>query len=350
MSRAAGSVVHVCQPGALVGIEAARLVVRWRDTELVRHPLNWTSMLCLHHRSITVSGPALAALAAADAPVAWFAGNGRFIARCVPPWSADAGRRWHQYQRCADQPASLDWARHLIGRKVQAQAAALKRRLHNSGRSAKGLAALRDAALRRVERATDFDVLRGAEGIASRTYFRSLARTLPDDLRFDRRCRPADGLVNAGLNLLYTQLTWRMDAAVQAAGFDPGQAPLHRLNPSSKAAWGRPSLACDLIEPLRPILVDAFWFPLLGQRRLGTNDVFHDAELGTRFSDEARGQLLGWWEDHWKQEEGWLCLDHILAAWRRWTEGYDPASAWEAPHANQPAPQAEDFPLPDLPL
>lgn len=336
MTHGSPSVIHICDAGAFVALDGGCLTVRCGGGTSITHPLGWVGMLCLHHRSITVSGSALAKLTASGVPIAWFTGGGRLLHRIVPPWSNDIGKRVRQLRAFDDPQASLAIVRRLVARKAQAQAAYLAERLRRSERSTRGLAALRDRVLAAVAVAPDAATLRGIEGRLARLYFRSIARTLPEALRFTARCRPADGVVNAGLNLLYSQLTWRMDAYLQAHGFDPGLGLLHRWSPTSTSAWGRPHLACDLVDALRPDLVDAFWFPALGRRRWREDDVLPDPELGHRFTDAARAELLLAWEAHWQAAQGWRRVAEEVDGW--WQDVQARTGAHGAELAGSPAP------------
>src|SRR6516165_11103849 len=61
---------------------------------------------------------------------------------------------------------------------------------------------------------------------------------------------------NAVLNYLYAMLEAEARLAASELGLDPGLGVLHKDTPN------RDSLACDLMEPVRP-LVDAFVFDSL---------------------------------------------------------------------------------------
>jgi CRISPR-associated protein Cas1 len=65
-----------------------------------------------------------------------------------------------------------------------------------------------------------------------------------------RRRRPPPDPVNALLSFGYTLLTRDAVAACELAGLDPAVGFLHELH------RGRPSLALDLIEEFRPVIVD----------------------------------------------------------------------------------------------
>src|SRR5205807_9664771 len=125
--------------------------------------------------------------------------------------------------------------------------------------------------LRRVAFASEgADVLRGAEGGAAYGYFAvfgDLIRAPDADVVFRGRSRrrPLDP-VNALLSFLYTLLTHDCRSAAEGIGLDPAVGFLHRDRP------GRPSLALDLMEELRPILADRLVLSLLNRRQLRARD------------------------------------------------------------------------------
>jgi CRISP-associated protein Cas1 len=106
------------------------------------------------------------------------------------------------------------------------------------------------------------DSLRGFEGAAARAYFAGLAGVMPPALAFaGRNRRPPRDPVNACLSLGYTLLHSLAVQACAVAGLDPLLGFYHR------PAFGRESLASDLIEPLRPA-VDLWVWELLRSRTL----------------------------------------------------------------------------------
>src|SRR5690606_14869074 len=83
-------------------------------------------------------------------------------------------------------------------------------------------------------------------GVAARVYFSAMACLLPARLGCPgRRRRPPTDPVNAALSRGFTLLHGRVLEALHQSGLEPAIGALHPL------AHGRPSLACDLVEPER---------------------------------------------------------------------------------------------------
>lgn len=93
--------------------------------------------------------------------------------------------------------------------------------------------------------------LMGMEGSAARAYFGCLGTMFQEDLRFMTRSRrPPQDVANAALSLLYTVLLGEAVSALHAAGLDPAIGVLH------VSEGNRPSLALDVMEEMRPFVVD----------------------------------------------------------------------------------------------
>jgi CRISPR/Cas system-associated endonuclease Cas1 len=89
---------------------------------------------------------------------------------------------------------------------------------------------------------------------------------------------------NAILNYLYAILESEARLAAAELGLDPGLGVLHRDTPN------RDSLACDLMEPVRP-LVDAYVFDWTDRGPLRREWFFEQANGNCRLMGEFAAQL-----------------------------------------------------------
>ena len=141
--------------------------------------------------------------------------------------------------------------------------------------------------------AKNLDVLRGVEGAASAAWFVLLGALLRPPWQFtQRRRRPPTDPVNALLSLGYTWLLARTVARCEAAGLEVNLGGLHEYRP------GRPSLACDVMEPLRVPAVDRWVVGLCNGGQLRTAD-FVAENGGVRLHSDAFGRILTTWQTHW---------------------------------------------------
>ena len=111
--------------------------------------------------------------------------------------------------------------------------------------------------------AGNLEALRGYEGKAAAFYFDAVRSLLEPAWGFARReYYPPPDPFNALLSFGYSLLQKDVFAAVNRVGFDPYLGFFHELE------YGRPSLALDLMEEWRPVVVDALALELVNRGRL----------------------------------------------------------------------------------
>ena len=112
-----------------------------------------------------------------------------------------------------------------------------------------------------ITRSEGFDQLRGVEGSLQRMAFDYWKQSIPKEFSFTKRIRrPPPDPVNALLSLTYTLVFHEAVRQCKRFGLDPALGFYHR------ASFGRASLACDLMEPSRPI-VEGFVVQLLQDKK-----------------------------------------------------------------------------------
>lgn len=126
--------------------------------------------------------------------------------------------------------------------------------------------------------------LRGHEGAASSAYFSAFTGLFPEFLGFKTRTRrpPADP-VNAMLSFCYTLIHYEAVREIQVAGLDPVIGFYHCFD------YGRESLACDLIEPFRPV-TDRFVWGMFKEGKYTSKD-FAQENGGVYLNKDARKEF-----------------------------------------------------------
>src|SRR5712692_3751529 len=190
--------------------------------------------------------------------------NGTVLGVVGPTSPADARLRRAQH-KAAESGLALRIAQELVARKLQGQESIANEMLNRPD-----LAALISQLRSPLSEAESIDHLRAVESQAASAYWdawhsipvawsRADEKKVPEHWRtFGTRISPLSGSprkavnpANAILNYLYAVLESEARIAATAQGLDPGLG-LYHLDSRT-----RDSLACDLMEPCRP-LVDAY--------------------------------------------------------------------------------------------
>lgn len=189
---------------------------------------------------------------------------------------AHAGRLLAQVALVGDRERRVRLAASLIGAKIRGQIHVLTRiarrdeTVHVADTTAHMHAWRRSLASERT-----LDEIMGIEGACSNAYFDALAAFVPADVTFDGRSRrPPRDLPNAALSYGYAILLSECVGALHAAGLEPSLGVAHA--PTDK----RPSLAMDLMEQFRPLLVDQTVMAHLRTRKLRPEHGVVEAEAG----------------------------------------------------------------------
>ncbi len=167
-----------------------------------------------------------------------------------------------------------------------------------------------ETSLREMEFLVKLDEVRRLFSLGTDMYYEILSRTLPPDLGFRRRTRrPHQDPVNAMLSFGYAMLFSQCMRAVSGANLDPDHGMLHE---------GTGSLVYDLIEPLKPAMVDDAVFEL-ARRGLHEGD-FEHGDRRCHLSEGLVERLLSQLYVSVKGEE----IDDLVATFRDSLFGHRP--------------------------
>jgi CRISP-associated protein Cas1 len=296
--------LYVTTQGAYLAREGETILVRVENETALQVPIHTLgSVVCFGQVS---ASPALMGLCAErGVALAFFTMNGRFLARVHGPVSGNVFLRREQYRRSENENMAADVARSMIVAKVANSRTVLLRAAREKpdgpARAELEASALRLSRLvEDLQKEKPLDTVRGHEGDAARVYFEvfdHLITESKDSFYFRVRSRrpPLDNL-NALLSFLYTLLTHDVAAALEGVGLDPAVGYLHRDRP------GRPGLALDLVEELRPVIADRLVLSLINRRQVKAEG-FHRTESGAvEMDDTTRKEVLVAYQKR-KQEE-----------------------------------------------
>jgi len=294
--------LYVTTQGTYLAQEGDTVLVRVEKETKLRVPIHTLgSIVCFGQ--VTCSPPLMGLCAERGVTISFLTMYGRFLARVEGPESGNVFLRRTQYRQADNPEVSASIARTIVAAKIANSRTAL---LRAARERETGVQELNDATghlgalLKSLKNDMPLESIRGIEGDAARSYFAVFDYFITaqkEEFSFKKRNRrpPLDN-VNALLSFLYTLLTHDMRAATQTVGLDSAVGYLHRDRP------GRPGLALDLIEELRPFFADRLALTLINRMQVKSKG-FTKSETGAvTMDDETRKEVLVAYQKR-KQEE-----------------------------------------------
>ena len=296
--------LYVTTQGAYLAREGETALVRVDGETKLQIPIHTLgSIVCFGQ--VSLSPPLMGLCSERGVAVSFLTEHGRFLARIQGPVSGNVLLRREQYRRADNLQMSTQIARAIVVAKIANCRTVLQRAVRDRpGEESAGK--LSQAAeqlaqhLKDLEAEVSLDTVRGKEGDAARRYFSvfdCLLTSQKEDFFFhERNRRPPLDNMNALLSFIYTLLVHDVAAALEGVGLDPAVGYLHRDRP------GRPGLALDLMEELRPYLADRLALSLVNRQQVQGKGFRKTESGGVIMSDETRKEVLVAYQKR-KQEE-----------------------------------------------
>jgi len=247
--------VYAQTGGTKVGKSGEEFVITPREGETQTARIGQTSQISLFG-AVQMSTQALQGALGQGIPVCYFSTGGWFYGITTGINHKNVELRRLQYATAENAERSLLLAKRFVISKIRNSRTLLRRNFQDVPRAS--LDTMK-AMVERANTATSAESLLGFEGTAARTYFEcfnGMLKFSDDDstLNFEfsgRNRRPPRDPVNALLSLAYSMLAKDFTIVLQAVGFDPFMGFFHRPR------YGRPALALDLMEEMRPLVADS---------------------------------------------------------------------------------------------
>lgn len=296
--------LYVMTQGAMLRLDRDAVKVEVEREMVMRAPLLRLGAIVMVGR-VSIS-PALIQRCAEDGRnLVWLDHRGRFKGRIEGPMRGNVLLRRAQHLALSDRDHTCRLARQIVAAKVQNSRQVLLRAARETDDSVDN-AALSGSAeqlgliLESLRDCDSVDVVRGCEGQAARAYFGVFGYMVRSDRASftpdGRTRRPPRDRANAVLSFLYALLRAECSSAVEGVGLDPQVGYLHALRP------GRPALALDMMEELRPVLADRLAITLVNRRQLKAEHFEATPGGAVLLTDDGRRAVVAAYQ-HRKAEE-----------------------------------------------
>ncbi|MBW4560694.1 MAG: type I-D CRISPR-associated endonuclease Cas1d [Mojavia pulchra JT2-VF2] len=281
--------VYVTQEDAFVGKVDERLHVKFDKKTILDVPLIKVDGVVILGRA-TISPAAISELLERHIPLSFLTENGRYLGTLQPEVTKNIFVRKAQWQAVGESAQAIHVVQGFIRGKLKNYRNFLLRRQREcSDLDLSANITCLEQALAPIDTTQNISSLRGLEGAGSAAYFGCFNQLiLAKEFTFSKRVRrPPTDRVNSLLSFGYSLLRHDIQGAVNIAGFDPYLGYLHCER------YGRPSLALDLMEEFRPLIVDAVVLSAINKQSLTTADFLTEPLSGAvSLTSEGRKTFL----------------------------------------------------------
>ena len=268
------SYLYVNEQGAMINVSGGRIEVKHKDGMLRSIPIETLEVIQLFG-NVHVTTQCLERCLEKGISLIYYSSTGRYYGRLISPSHVNVGRQRLQAGISHNKEFCLDFSRKIIEAKIHNQEVILRRYARtlkaDIDEPIKGM----NNSIKHMAMAKTIPEVMGYEGIAARQYFRALGDLIIPEFSFSKRSRrpPLDPF-NSMLSLGYSILMNEIYGKLEAKGLNPYFGIMH----SDKEK--HPTLASDLMEEWRAVLIDSMAMSLINGHEIRSSDFYTDPENG----------------------------------------------------------------------
>lgn len=295
--------LYIFSDNVYLSLDGENIVIKREDEKDARVPLhNLESVYVFNF--VGVSPRLMSKCTEQNINIVFLTPYGKFLARVEGRIKGNVYLRREQFRIADNYQLGIEYSKNFILGKIYNSKWIIERGIRDHSmridvNQAKETSQKLSTHMKNIREINSFDTLRGVEGSAAETYFSSLDQLILNQRETfyfnERNRRPPKDPFNAVLSLLYTLLANDVASALETVGLDPYVGFMHVDRP------GRPSLALDLMEEFRSVMVDRLALSLVNLKIISGKG-FNITDVGSVvMDDETRKVICKNWQDK-KQE------------------------------------------------
>lgn len=270
------SLVYVVEDGAKIGIEAGTINVYHKNGGITKVPKETVEAISIFGKS-QVTTQCVQFCLRQGVRISFFSKTGSYFGCLISTGHIHVQRQRNQVHLSEDKGFCVEISKKIVECKINNQLVVAKRYLRNSGISEEEQLFQIGNARKKVMDATSIDQIMGYEGIASRNYFDILSAVVDESFSFKgRNRRPPRDPFNSMLSLGYSLIMYELYGELENHGLNPYFGFLHQDKEK------HPTLASDMMEEWRPVLVDSMVMSLIQGHEINKEDFYYE-ESGACF-------------------------------------------------------------------
>lgn len=266
------SYLYVVEQGATIGFKSNRFEVKYKDGMLRSIPAETLEIIEVFGR-VQLTTQCMQECMKRGINVIFYSMYGAYFGRLLSTNHVNVSRQKKQMKICENEELKLEFSKKIIDAKIKNQLVVLqrysKKNRDDVQMSIDGMKQMK----RKLENAETVNQLIGYEGHAAKLYFGALGKIVNPDFAFHKRTRrPPMDPFNSMLSLGYSIILNEIYGKIEGKGLNPYFGLLH------KDRENHPTLASDLMEEWRAVLVDSTVLSMVNGNEVDLDDFYTDNE------------------------------------------------------------------------
>lgn len=266
------SYLYVCEQGATVGFLERRFQVQYKNGMLASVPAETLDTIELFGK-IQMSTQCMEECLKRGINVIFYSTHGNYHGRLISTNHVNVERQRKQAEIGKNQEFKVNFSKKIIDAKIRNQTVILRRYSRTTGIDVARDVSDMQYMCQKVQAADSIEQIMGYEGNAAKIYFKALGNLINPEFAFTGRSRrpPLDPF-NSMISLGYSVIMNEIYGKIEGKGLNPYFGIMHQDKEK------HPTLASDLMEEWRAVLIDSTVMSMLNGHELEKKDFYCDIE------------------------------------------------------------------------
>lgn len=262
------SYLYVCEQGACIGIQGNRFQVKCKDGMLKSIPMETLEVIEIFGK-IQITTQCMVECLKRGVNVIFYSTNGAYFGRLISTTHVNVQRQRKQAEIGNNEAFKLEFSRKIISAKRRNQMVVLRRYARHRKVDIDRSMVEMQIMQKKVICAKTIEQIMGYEGTAAKIYFKILSMLIDSDFSFSGRSRrPPMDPFNSMISLGYSIILNEIYGKIEGRGLNPYFGIMH------KDREKHPTLASDLMEEWRAVLIDSTAMSMLNGHELFVEDFY----------------------------------------------------------------------------
>lgn len=306
------SYLYVSEQGADIGITNNRFQVKYKDGLVRSIPIETLEVIEVFG-NIQITTQCLTECLKRGTNILFYSTNGAYFGRLISTSHVNVQRQRKQAELGKNEEFKLIFSKRIITAKIRNQIVLLRRYARSRKVEIERAVIEMQNMYKKIERATSIEQVMGYEGTAAKIYFKVIGTLIEPEFSFKGRSkRPPLDPFNSMISLGYSIIMNELYGKIEGKGLNPYFGIMH------KDREKHPTLASDLMEEWRAVLIDSTVLSMINGHEIGKEEFYTSVEQpGVFLEKEALRKYIKKLETKFRTESKYLTYIDYRVSFRQ---------------------------------